>query len=300
MPQGQIEYSKRDGVIYLHFAEIDGLGLVTHAFSTRLGGVSKPPCDSLNLGYHVADDPEAVAENRRRFLAVLGINRAQLVTAEQVHGDRVAVVDEKLLEVGRQLPDALNPLLSATDAMVTAIPWMALAIFTADCVPILIVDPVRRAIGAAHAGWQGTVRKIAARTVRAMQDSFGTRPEDCLVALGPSIGPCCYEVDGRVMDRIHENFSASDRLATPRGGGKWLLDLWAANSRSLQETGVKEENLLTSGCCTGCQPGLFFSHRAEKGKSGRMAAIVMLKRSDAAQNGDVQNGDVQNGDAQKE
>ncbi len=281
MPQGKIEYSKRDGITYLHFAEIDGLGLVTHAFSARLGGVSQPPYDSLNLGYQVADDPEAVGENRRRFLAGLGIDRTRLVSAEQVHGDRVAVVDEKLLELGRQRPDELNPLLSATDAMATAIPGVALAIFTADCVPILIIDPVRRAIGAAHAGWQGTVRKIAARTVRAMQGSFGTRPEDCLVAMGPSIGPCCYEVDARVIDRIHENFSDPDRLATPRDEGKWLLDLWAANSQSLQETGVKEENLLISGCCTACQPGLFFSHRAGKGKSGRMAAVVMLRSGDA-------------------
>ncbi|MGE5576936.1 MAG: peptidoglycan editing factor PgeF [Syntrophothermus sp.] len=277
MPAGTIEYREHDGITYMHFVEIEDLGLVTHAFSTRLGGVSKPPYDSLNLGYHVADDPEAVSENRRRFFAGLGIARAQVVAVEQVHGDRVVVVDREVLERGRESPNELNPLLAATDAMVTAVSGVALAIFTADCVPVIIVDPVRRVVGAAHAGWQGTVRKIAAKTVKVMQESFGTRPADCRVALGPSIGPCCYEVDARVMDRIRENFDNPERLASPHGEGKWLLDLWAANSQSLQETGVKEENLLTSGCCAACRGDLFFSHRAGHGKTGRMAAVVLLK-----------------------
>jgi len=239
---------------------------VTAAFSTRLGGVSRGPFATLNMGFHVGDDPGAVRENRRRFFRVLGFEPGDLVEAEQVHGSRVEVVGET--QRGTEIP--------ATDALVTGSPGLLLGEFFADCVPLYLLDPRSRAVGLAHAGWRGTVANIAASTLEALTSAFGARPDDCLVAIGPSIGPCCYEVDERVVGPLREAFPAWQEVITRVGSGKWFLDLWEVNARQLRERGVKKERILAGNICTACRPGQFFSYRAH-GVTGRMAAAIGIQ-----------------------
>ncbi len=239
---------------------------VTAAFSTRLGGVSRGPYATLNMGFHVGDDPAAVRENRRRFFRVLGFQPEDLVEAEQVHGSRVQVIGKA--QRGTEIP--------ATDALVTNIPGLLLGEFFADCVPLYFLDPRSRAVALAHAGWRGTVANIAAGTLEALSNAFGSRPEDCLVAIGPSIGPCCYEVDEHVVGPLRESFPGWQEAVTPSGSGKWFLDLWEVNARQLREKGVKNEHILAGKICTACRPGQFFSYRAH-GVTGRMAAAIAIQ-----------------------
>ena len=162
------------------------------------------------------------------------------------------------------------------DAVVTALPGIALTILTADCVPILLYDPVRRAVGSVHAGWAGTVKGVARRAVEAMSAAYGTDPSDLLAAIGPSIGPCCYEVDGRVMGPLRGAFPGWDGLAAMGRPGKWQLDLWKSNRQVLASAGVKDSNIVVMALCTACNTDKFYSHRKSGGKTGRMAAVAML------------------------
>ena len=173
--------------------------IAVHGLSCRRGGVSEAPWASLDLGLHVGDDPAAVIANRRRYLAALGLDASQLVTPEQVHGEAIARVGSR--EAGRGALSYADSI-AQTDALITDEPGLPLLLCFADCTPILFLDPVHRAVGIAHGGWKGTVRRIAAKTVLRMQQEFGTRPEELLTAIGPSIGPCCYEIGPEVEQQF--------------------------------------------------------------------------------------------------
>ena len=181
--------------------------IAVHGVSCRRGGVSKSPWDSLDLGLHVGDDPADVAENRRRYLAALGLDASQLVTPEQVHGEAIQRVGRS--DAGRGALSYADSI-AKTDALITDEPGLPLLLCFADCTPILLLDPAHRAVGIAHGGWKGTVRRIAAKTVLRMQREFGTRPENVLAAIGPSIGPCCYEVGPEVERQFQEAFSGHE------------------------------------------------------------------------------------------
>ena len=182
--------------------------VASHGLSGRLGGVSEAPYDSLNLALHVGDEPEAVIVNRRRYLTALGLDAARLVTPEQVHGEAIARVTARDASRGAL---SYDDAIAATDALITDEEDLPLLLCFADCTPILFLDPVRRAVGIAHGGWKGTVRRIAAKTVRRMQDEFGSRVEDILVGIGPSIGPCCYEVGAEVAEQFRAAFPGHER-----------------------------------------------------------------------------------------
>ncbi|AZR73024.1 multicopper polyphenol oxidase [Anoxybacter fermentans] len=265
---------KKDGVqwlIFEHFAKYD---FVVHGFSTRIGGVSNPPFITLNLAFHVGDDPKAVIENRKRFCQVLGLQLKDLTAGEQVHGDKIRVVTGKDRGSGAFEYDTAFP---CTDGFITNEPGVVLSSYYADCVPLYILDPIQKAVGLAHAGWKGTVKRIGARIIEAMSKNFGTRAEDCLIGIGPSIGPCCYEVDEHVINPLRVEFPYWEELVEVKENGRWNLNLWEINRRVFIETGVKPEQIETSGLCTSCRTDLFFSYRAEGGKTGRMASIIMLK-----------------------
>ena len=182
-------------------AILDSSDGIVHAFSTRQGGVSKPPFAALNLGQSVGDDPAAVEENRRRFFGGFGIAATRVVRAKQVHGDGVLRVDAEL--VGRTgFPRSLVDEPAEFDALITNLPGLALVVSTADCLPILIHDPVRRAVAAVHAGWRGTAKRIAARALAAMREAYGTDAGDCRAAIGPGIRRCCFEVDAAVTEAM--------------------------------------------------------------------------------------------------
>ena len=252
--------------------------LVTHAVSTRLGGFSKPPFDSLNLALHVGDEPADVIANRKKFTRTLGFNLSDIVTPNQVHGDKIFRVDENYRGCGcNNYADSIPE----TDALITDTPDLPLMLCFADCVPIFFVDVENRAIGLAHGGWKGTLKKIAAKTLGKMTLEFGTRPKDCLIGIAPSIGSCCYQVGGEVIERCKEAFPANHGELLIERGGKIFLDLWRANVIQLLEVGVPEENIEVAGKCTCCENSWYFSYRAAQKKNldrtGRIAALLALK-----------------------
>jgi YfiH family protein len=236
------------------------------AVSSRCGGVSRPPWDSLNLGGGLGDAEAAVAENRRRLGTALGVAWPELARVRQVHGTDVHVVRGG----GPQGRDA--------DALIGRGPGAALAILVADCAPVFVLDPRQGAVGLAHAGWRGTAGGIAARTVAAMAAAYGSRPRDLLAAVGPAIGPCCYEVDEPVLARLRAAAPWWREVVRPGRPGHAFLDVAGANARFLREAGVPPERVAVAGVCTACGQDRLFSHRASGGRTGRMAAVLALPR----------------------
>lgn len=260
-----------NGVWYGVFPRLEAAG-IRHGISTRAGGTSKAWYRSLNLGLHTGDKAEDVKTNRALFCQALGVDYDHIVTAQQVHGDHIVNVTEGYKGRGAK---SYGTAVAQTDALMTNIPGLPLMLFFADCVPVLIADPVHRAVAVSHAGWKGTVAGIGQKTVLEMQKHFGTQPSDCLVAIGPSIGPCCYEVDHTVTDLLKRRFDYWKELVGP-GEDHRKLNLWAANRIQLREIGIPDKNILESGVCTSCNTELFYSHRAEKGKTGRIGAVITL------------------------
>ena len=250
---------------------------VTHAISTRIGGVSSEPYDSLNLGLHVGDVDENVLANREKFARSLGFQLDDIVTPNQVHGVKVVRVDENHRGRGSKVyADSIEK----TDALITDVENLPLMLCFADCVPILFVDVDNRAVGLAHGGWKGTVNKIAAKTFLAMRENFGTTPENCLVGIGPSIGACCYEVGAEVKAACEKNFPNHYELIINRDG-KIFFDLQTANKIQLEEVGIPTENIDVAVECTCCNSNFYFSYRAARknklNETGRIAALIALK-----------------------
>ncbi|UWX57661.1 peptidoglycan editing factor PgeF [Chlorobaculum sp. MV4-Y] len=231
--------------------------------TTRTGGVSAAPLNSLNLGSHVGDDLAFVRENYRRLGAFLGIDAESIVTTGQVHGTEIAVVTE---------PGKLN----GYDALITNVRGLFVGILTADCYPVLIYDRRTGASGAAHAGWQGTAGRIAEKTINAMRDEFGSRPEDCLAWVGTGISGECYEIGGEVAAR----FSSRYLKPSPSGEGRQRLDLSAANRDQLVEAGISPPQVQCSEFCSFRDADRFYSYRRDNGKTGRMLTLIGLRNSD--------------------
>lgn len=242
---------------------------IVHACTDRHGGASDEPFQSLNLGLHVGDDAARVLANREKVCDALGVDAASLVVGEQVHGTNVARVDAAHRGRGaRHAADAIP----GVDALITDSPGLVLFGLFADCVPVLLYDPERRAVGLAHAGWKGTVGQIAGGTVRAMADAFGSRPQTCFAAIGPSIGPCCFEVGRDVAVRFQE----ADGAVVCQSGNSYRVDLWKANVRQLEAAGIPAEHITVARLCTRCLKEQFFSHRGDGGRTGRIAAAIGL------------------------
>jgi len=226
-----------------------------HGFTTRDGGVSDPPYDSLNLGGLVGDDPARVAENWRRLERASGLAFARV---QQVHGARV---------VRAVLPGAPR---EEADAVISATEGVAACVSVADCVPILLADPATGAVAAVHAGWRGTLARAAGAAVAALARDGGAAAADLVAAVGPSIGPCCYVVSEDLLARFERELGSA-AVAAPE---RLKLDLWRANARVLVEAGVREDRIEIVGRCTSCERALFFSHRRDAGKTGRQMAFI--------------------------
>lgn len=247
---------------------------IGHFVSTRNGGHSNPPYDSLNLSFNVGDDPDKVLKNRKLLAGTLGIPLTNLTTAKQIHDGHVKIVSDALRGKGStNYKGAIN----ATDAMVTNAPNICLMILLADCVPILFCDPSKRVIGVAHAGWKGTLRFVAHNTVKVLREHFGCSPQDIVVGIGPSIGPCCYQVRQEVLSQVeHVLGTRQDCIRHESANGKGYFDLWTANLKQLLQAGIPEKNIEMAETCTSHHPNLFFSHRHEKGKTGRFGAGIVI------------------------
>ncbi|MCS7260264.1 MAG: peptidoglycan editing factor PgeF [Anaerolineae bacterium] len=251
-----------DGLpVYQFEAWLDQPHLV-HAIFTRHGGVSRPPYATLNLSRAVGDDPSAVEQNHARIYQALHISRSQVVQCHLMHGTAIRVV------TGRG--DGGLP--AAADGLVTAQPGVMLSMRFADCVPILLHDPQRRAVGLVHAGWRGTLQSVAAAAVRVMTEQLGCAARDITAVIGPSIGPCCYEVGGEVIQALAAALPDMAAALLRREGQRVYLDLWQANCQQLLAAGV--------GCvqqmavCTACRRDLFFSHRGDGGRTGRFGVVI--------------------------
>jgi YfiH family protein len=236
-----------------------------HGVTLRTGGSSHGRISGLNLGHTVGDDPDAVEANHALLYAALGLRPEQVITAHQVHGAHVARVGVR--EGGT--------VVHATDGLVTNEPGVALLMRYADCVPVLFFDPTRRAIGLTHAGWRGTLARVAAHTAEALVREFGCQPGDIRAAIGPSIGPCCYEVGPEVVEATRSAFPGEGALLTRiKPSGHAHLDLWAAVALQLRDTGVYQVE--TARICTVCRSDLFYSHRKQNAAGGRFGAIIGL------------------------
>jgi YfiH family protein len=257
-----------------------------HGFSTRLGGVSDVyGGTSLNLGWTKEDAPEAVRQNRRILVeAVTGKppSGVILVTVRQVHSSTIHRVEAP----GPRLETAEGKAVLEGDGLITDNPGVLLGAGTADCVPVLLADPEHRAVGAFHAGWRGTAARIVEQGVERMRKEFGTRPEDLLAAVGPSIGACCYTVGQDVREQFAEQFTYSENLfrslPPEEGKARFKIDLWEANRRQLLDAGLQAGKISVVGECTACtfEPSgepRYFSHRAQAGRTGRMLNVIGIR-----------------------
>jgi YfiH family protein len=259
-------------VVLHRFESLVHLDGVVHGVTTRAGGVSTGPFASLNLGLHVGDEPEAVLENRRRACRALEVEAGSLVAGAQVLGSAVAWATGA--DRGRGALDPASAL-PGTDALITDSPGVTLVAFSADCPLVALVDPLRRAIGLAHASRRGLLGHVVARTVRAMERLLGCEPSGLLAAIAPSVGPCCYEVGDEVFQAARQALPGAERYFTRRGG-RQHLDLWAATAEQLTEAGVLPQRIEQAGLCTCCHADEFFSYRAAQGPTGRFALFLGL------------------------
>jgi YfiH family protein len=298
----------------LHADNLD-LPWLIHGFSTRLGGFSQAyGGHALNLGYTHDDSRDLVSRNRAAFFRALGAPGWPLVSVRQIHSDLIWPVTA----AGPRPPEFTTaydaqratrngkretPFAHAGDALLTATPGLLLSIRTADCLPILLADPRRRAVGIVHAGWRPTLRRIAEKAVGEMRRWFGSRPQDLRAAIGPGIHACCYEVGEEVREQFHSQFAYAGALFTetkdsddiharypllflvqrapghiePNLPVKIRLDLVDANRRQLLDAGLRPRHLSASPLCTACRTDLLFSHRAERGLTGRLMAVIAIK-----------------------
>jgi polyphenol oxidase len=302
-----------NGVHLLQVPAWTELPWLWHGFSTRKGGVSRAYCadgdaGELNLGFTGADDRDLVAANRRLLAeAVTGDAATQMVTVRQFHSNLVVFTGGT--KVRRKKPsnapgvanDGLAPPVCKGDGLITGQAGLLLAIQTADCIPVLIADRRQRVVGAFHAGWRGTVRRIVESGVGRMRLEFGSKPGDLIAAIGPGIGACCYAIGEEVYSAFESQFTYGRELfhevddtdpvrtkypmlfLTQRApghspiGSNLHLDLIEANRRQLLDAGVKPRSVHVVGGCTNCRPDLFFSHRASRGHAGRMMSAIGIR-----------------------
>jgi YfiH family protein len=265
-----------EGVRAMVCAPLEQDGFI-NGFSTRGGGVSLMPRDALNLAGFNEDTAENILENRRRFLKLFQ-GEWSLAGCWQVHGADIRTVKDDQQAQARPYATGDE---ERCDALVGDRPNILLGVKTADCVPILIGDPISGALAAVHAGWRGTVAAIVSHTIDRLVREYGTRPADVRVAIGPAAAACCYEVGSEVIDAFKTHFPEDDDLFKSTREGHALIDLYQANRRQLISRGVEDKRIHTSPLCTMCRNDLFFSYRREKrvqGKVGRSMAVIGKKR----------------------
>jgi YfiH family protein len=257
------------GLIYFQFEQWLNSQTLVHAVFSRHGGVSRAPWASLNFGGTVGDSPEAVRRNHQRSFEALELDYAQACTVWQVHSADTVMVER---------PAQGRKWLARADGMITNVPGLPLTMRFADCVPILLYDPVQRAVGIVHAGWRGTVGRTVSGAVQAMAAAYGSRPTDLEAAIGPSIGPDHFQVGQEVVDAVRDTFGTTDGLMRRAADGTAYVDLWEANRRLLEREGVRKVEV--ANLCTYAHVTDFYSHRAERGKTGRFGAVIALREGD--------------------
>lgn len=275
---GQVPVVKdeiKDGVHLLKFPLFEEQSWLSHGFSTRMGGVSQGKYASMNLSFTKGDDRERVLENYQRMADMLGAERDRMVLSFQTHTTNVRRVTEQ--DAGKGIVKERD--YTDVDGLITDVPGISLVTFYADCVPLYFADPVHHAIGLSHSGWRGTVNRMGEKTLKEMEHQFGTRAEEVLCAIGPSICQTCFEVGKEVVEAFQEKFDSVywKELFYEKPNGKYQLDLWKANEIVLLEAGVKPEHIQVTDICTHCNPDYLFSHRTMGNERGNLAAFLMIR-----------------------
>lgn len=265
----------KNHISYLTFDLFQKYPLIA-AVSTRKGGVSEAPFDSLNMGLHVGDLPAAVEENRNRFFHALGSDASRLICANQVHGTHIEVVGKN--DCGRGAT-SMDTAISETDGLITAEKQVPIIMNFADCTPLLFYDPVKEVIGLSHGGWRGTAGNIAGKTIDKMVNTFGSQRKDILCAIGPAIGKECFEVGGEVIEEFSKLFSEKEMqdLSSAKDNGKYLFDLHGANRLLMERAEIPKDHIEDCGICTYCRDDLFYSYRKSGGKTGRHMAVLEMQ-----------------------
>ena len=265
-------HNEKSGVHFLSVPSFDETGLCITAFSTRLGGVSKPPLESMNLGFGRGDARETVLENYRIFGEAASFPHEKLIAFTQVHKNDVCVADKSFAG------EAFSPNKREFDAIVTNIKGLPIATYHADCVPVFLLDPVKKAVGVAHAGWRGTALASPVAAAKKMCEVFSSSPSDILVGVGPAISKSNFETDSDVPNAMLSAFGEEAReFITDRKNGKFLVSLPGLCVYALKKFGIRDENITLSGECTYDKSDLYWSHRKTHGIRGAMAAVIMLK-----------------------
>ena len=265
--------TEKNGVTIIQFENLSQSGLVCHGFSTRLGGVSQGERATMNLGFTRGDRRDVVEENFARLAQAVGVDVEQIVFGKQVHGTEILKVEKPL-----PMDGVLKSSIQGYDGLMTNVPGVALLTYHADCVPVFLLDTKQKAIAMVHSGWRGTVGGIGPKALLAMQQAYGTNPADVLVGIGPSIGLCHFQVGEEVVKAFEAAYPfAQDFWRKGDVPGKYKLDLWGIIRRQLQDGGVPEAQIETSGLCTMCDTQLFYSHRKMGEARGTMAAVLALK-----------------------
>lgn len=262
--------SNENGLLLMRYGNLSKFSQsINHFVTTRLGGISSGSYESFNLNLDNVDALDNVLENRLRLAKSVGLNPKDFVFPHQVHGTNVVTINETHRGRGAY---SNSDVFENTDGFITNVPRLCLITKAADCVPITFFDPINKAVGVAHAGWKGTALKIPAVLVEKMKIEYGTNPSDLFVGIGPSGGPCCYEVGQDVIDEVAKNFDVKKVIKNIKG--KTIFDMWEANRITLLESGVLTENIEISGICTITQNDTFFS--ARRGDDGRFVAGIFI------------------------
>lgn len=261
-----------NGVTFLAADGFQAAGGVAHGFSTRLGGVSTGIYASLNLGSTRGDDPDCVRENYRRFCAAIGADVHHVVMTKQVHDTVIRTATPRDVKADLYDPEGYE-----CDGLITNVPGLALTIFSADCIPVLLYDPVKRVIAAVHAGWRGTAGDIAGKAARQMQTDYGCRPEEILAAIGPGISQCCFETHADVPEAMTAALGeiVKEHIISLENG-KFRVGLKEINAALLRRAGVAPGHIEISADCTACLPEKYWSHRVTQGERGSQAAMIQL------------------------
>lgn len=281
----EVWYKTSDGaeVLVLKYPLLQETGMVEHCFTTRIGGVSKGIFSSMNVSFTRGDDAAAVETNYRRLAEVMGIQYENFVFTDQTHTVNVRKVTAE--DAGKGIMRERD--YTDIDGLITNEPGVVLSTFYADCVPLYFVDPVHRAIGLSHSGWRGTAARMGKVTIEAMQREYGSRPEDMLCAIGPSICQDCYEISADVAEVFAHEFagheeeilreSPKNRRIEKASDKKYHLDLWRANEIVLMEAGIRPEHIAVTDVCTCCNSEVLYSHRASHGQRGSLGGYMCLK-----------------------
>lgn len=277
-----LNYKTVEEVPYLSFPILEKTGLVKQGFSTKMGGVSQGKFATMNFTFTRGDNPDHVHENYRRMAKALGVDAEKMVLSYQTHTTNVKLVTQS--DAGKGIVKERE--YKDVDGLVTNVPGITLVTFYADCVPLYFLDPVRKAIGLSHSGWRGTVKRMGEVTVKKMEASFGTRAEDLIACIGPSICKTCYEVGAEVAEEFRKGFDEKywKEILAEKENGKYLLDLWKANEIVLLEAGLRKENIQITDICTHCNPDYLFSHRTTGNERGNLAAFLSLSEENGLLN----------------